>query len=91
MLQVASPEAGGRSLLVSRCRYRLKEFVVNWFRQDAFGSHMGDRLGLAMVILLSFALCIASLKVVFWLLTRERDTDESEDKSEKEHWRIHRG
>jgi hypothetical protein len=32
---------------------------VNWFRHDAFGSHVGERLALAMVILLSFALGIA--------------------------------
>ena len=91
MLQVASSSPGRLSLPVSDCRYRLKEFVVNWFRHDGFGSHVGDRLGLAMVILLSFALCIALLKVVFWLVTRERGTDESEDKSEKEYWRIHGG
>jgi len=69
----------------------LKEFVVNWFRHGAFGSHVGEWLALAMVIFLSFALGIALSKLVFWLLTREPDADESEDESEKEYWRIHGG
>jgi hypothetical protein len=60
---------------------------VNWFRHFGFGSHADERLALAMVLLLSFALCIASLKLVRWLLTRKRDTDESE----KDYWRIHGG
>jgi hypothetical protein len=64
---------------------------VNWFKQCAFGSHAGEWLALASVILLSFASCIASLRFGLWLLTRERDTDESKDESEKEYWRIHEG
>jgi hypothetical protein len=36
--------------LVPNCRYRLKEFVVNWFRRDAFGSHAGEWLALAIVV-----------------------------------------
>jgi hypothetical protein len=60
---------------------------VTWFRHFGFGSQADEWLVLAMVLLLSFALCIASLKLLFWLLTRERDTDESE----KEYWRIHGG
>ena len=62
---------------------------MKWFRHDAFGSHVGERLALAVVILLSLALCIALLKLVFWLLTHERDADKSEDGGEKEYWRIH--
>jgi hypothetical protein len=57
---------------------------VNWFRRCAFGSHLGEWLALALVILLTFALCVALLRLVFWLLKRERDTDESES----EYWRI---
>ncbi len=71
--------------LVPSCRYRLKKFVGNWFRRDVFGSHAGEWLALAIVILLSFALCIALSKLVWWLRTRKREADESE----KEYWRIH--
>ena len=58
---------------------------MNWFRDYAFGSHAGEWLALAMVILLSVALCFALSALVFWLLTRERDTDESE----REYWGLH--
>jgi hypothetical protein len=69
----------------------LKEFVVNWFRNYAFGSHAGECLALAIVILVSFALCIASLRLVFWFLTCKRNADESEGEDEKEYWRVHGG
>jgi hypothetical protein len=69
----------------------LKEFVVNWFRNYAFGSHAGEWLALAIVILVSFVSCIASLRLVFWFLTRKRDADESEGEDEKEYWRVHGG
>ena len=62
---------------------------MNRFRHDAFGSPVGEWLALATVLLLSFALGIALLKLVFWFLTREREADESEDESEKNYWRIH--
>jgi hypothetical protein len=58
---------------------------VNWFRNCAFGSRAGEWLALAIVILVSFALCIASLRLVFCFLTRKRDADESE----REYWRLH--
>ena len=58
-----------------------------WFLSYAFGSHAGEWLALGVMIVFAFALRIASLKVVFWLLTRKRDTDEPES----EYWRIHRG
>jgi putative exporter of polyketide antibiotics len=57
---------------------------VNWFRRCAFGSHVGDWL---LVILVTFAVCVALLGLVFWLLERERETDESEGG----YWRIHGG
>jgi len=42
---------------------------------------------LGAMIVSAFALRIASLKFVFWLLTRKRDTDEPES----ECWRTHGG
>jgi hypothetical protein len=69
----------------------LKEFVVKWFTRYVFGPHVSEWLALAMVIVLSFALGIALLKLVFWLLTRERNAEEREGKSDKEYWRIHGG
>jgi hypothetical protein len=68
----------------------LKEFVVNWFRHYGLGFHAGEWLALAMAILLALV-GIALLKLVFGLLTRERDADESDDESEKEYWLIHGG
>ena len=37
-------------MLVPRWRYRLKEFVVNWFRHYGLGFHAGEWRRLAMVI-----------------------------------------
>ncbi len=71
----------------SRCRYRLKEFVVNWFRHYGLGFHAGDWVALAAVILLALVPGIALLKLVIWLLTPEREKDESE----RDYWRIHGG
>ena len=34
-------------------------------------SHMGEWLAWGVMIVFAFALCIASLKIVFWLLTRK--------------------
>jgi len=44
-----------------------------------------------MVILLALVPGTALLKLVIWLFKRKRDTNESEDKSEREYWRIHGG
>jgi hypothetical protein len=60
---------------------------VKWFTHRGFGSHAGEWLALATVVLLSFALRVAFLRLDLWLRTRERDTDESE----KEYRRIHEG
>jgi hypothetical protein len=87
VVQVTSLESGGSISASTSLSCRLKEFVVNWFMRYGFGSHTGVWLGLAMVILLPFVLCIASLRLVLWLLTRKRDTDESE----REYRRIHGG
>jgi hypothetical protein len=57
------------------------------FRSYAIGSNAGEWFALGVMIVFAFTLCIASLRVVFWLLTRERDTDEPES----EYWRIHGG
>ena len=48
------------------------------------GCHMSKWLALAEVILLALV-GVVLLKLVFWLLTPERDADESE----KDYWRIH--
>jgi hypothetical protein len=65
----------------------LKEFVVNWFRHYGNAVHAGEWLSLAMVILLALVPGIALLKLVIWLVTPERDQDESE----KDYWRMHGG
>jgi hypothetical protein len=59
---------------------------VNWFRHYR-GFHAGEWLSLAMVILLALVPGIALLKLVIWLLTPERDKDESEEA----YWRMHGG
>ena len=58
---------------------------MNWFRHHGFGFHAGEWLALAVVILLALVPGIALLKLVIWLLTPERDKDESD------YWRIHGG
>jgi hypothetical protein len=60
---------------------------VHWFSNYAFGSRTGELLALAIVVLVSFALCSASFKLVFWLLTRKQDADEGE--VEKAYWSVH--
>lgn len=73
-------------------RFRLRPESIKGVRGElaqsyGFDSHVGKWSGLAMVMFLSFALCIALLKLAFWFFSRERDTDESE----KEYWRTHGG
>ena len=58
---------------------------MNWFRHYGNGVHAGEWLWLAMVILLALVPGIALLKLVIWLLTPERDKDESEEA----YWRMH--
>jgi hypothetical protein len=58
---------------------------VNWFRRFVFSSHGCEWLAIALVILILFALCVALLGLVFRLLERARDTDESDS----DYWRIH--
>ena len=60
---------------------------MNWFTRYVFGFHLSKWLGAALVILVLFALCIASLRLVLWPFTRRRATDQSE--GEKEYWRLH--
>ncbi len=64
---------------------------MNWFTRYVFGSHINKWLALAMVILVSFALCIGSLRLALLLLTRKRDTDKSVGEGDKEYWRMHGG
>jgi hypothetical protein len=75
------------SLRVPRCPYRLKEFVVTWFRRDGLAFHAGEWLAFALVILLLLALCIALLRLVFAIFKRKRRADESES----DYWRMHGG
>ena len=58
---------------------------MNWFRHYGLGFHSGEWLASAIVILLAFVPGIALLKLVIWLLTPERDKDESG----KDYWRRH--
>ena len=60
---------------------------MKWLLSYAFGSHAGEWLALGVMIVFAFALCITSLKFVFWLLTRKRDTGEPQS----EYWRTHGG
>jgi len=63
---------------------------VNWFRHYGLGLHAGWP-SLAMLIVLTLVPGIALFKLVFWLLTRERNADASADESERDYWRIHGG
>lgn len=60
---------------------------MNWFRHYGNGVHASEWHSLAIVILLALVPGIALLKLVIWLLTRERDKDESEE----DYWRMHGG
>jgi hypothetical protein len=53
---------------------------VNWFRQYGLGVHAREWLGLVALVA-----GIALFKLVTWLLTPERDADESE----KDYWGTH--
>ncbi len=55
---------------------------MNWFSHHGVGFHAGERLALAIVVLLPG---IALLKLVIWLLTPEHAKDESE----RDYWRMH--
>ncbi len=58
---------------------------MNWFANHAFGSHAADWL--ALVVVIALALCLGTVKFVFWLHSHERDTEESD----REYWRMHGG
>ena len=60
---------------------------MNWFTRYVFGCHVNKWLAVILLALVGVAL----LKLVIWLLKRKRDTDESEDESEREYWRVHGG
>ena len=60
---------------------------MNWFKHYGLGYRAGECLTLAIVILLALVAGIALLKLAIWLLTPERDKDESE----RDYWRIHGG
>jgi hypothetical protein len=42
----------------------MEEFVVNWFTHGALGSHLSEWLASALVILLTFALCHLTWRVM---------------------------
>jgi putative Mn2+ efflux pump MntP len=58
---------------------------VNWFTLYVFGCHVSKWLAVILLAIVGVAL----LKLVIWLLTPERDADESGNESEKDYWRIH--
>lgn len=62
---------------------------MNLLKRHAFDFHTREWLALALAVSLSFALCSASIKLVCWLLKRERHTEGSEDETEKEYWHMH--
>ena len=59
---------------------------MKWSRRYAFVSHAVSGPRIAMVLLLAL-IGIALLRLIIWLVTRERD----EDRSERDYWRIHGG
>jgi len=58
---------------------------VNWFTRYVFGYHVSKWLAVILLMLVG----VAVLKLVIWLLTPDREAEESGDKSEKDYWRIH--
>jgi hypothetical protein len=60
---------------------------MKWLLSYAFGPHASEWLALGVMVVFAFVLCIASLKVVFWSLTRKRATDAADS----DYWRIHGG
>jgi hypothetical protein len=60
---------------------------VNWFGHYGLGFHTGGWLALGMVTLVALVTGIALLTLVIWLLTPERDKDDSE----RDYWRKHGG
>jgi hypothetical protein len=65
------------------------EFVVNWLRHDDFGSDPGAWLAVALAIPVLFALSVGLIRLVFWLVKRKRNFNESEEESARDYWRIH--
>src|SRR5712672_1599754 len=78
VLQVTSPESESPISASFSLSYRLKEFVVDWFR--ILWSRLSRGL-LARVrngILLALVPGIALLRLVIWLFTPRRDKEENE-------------
>jgi hypothetical protein len=72
----------------THCPYRIEGVFRGLVQKICLRSPRGrEWLALALAIMVLFALGIALSSLVFWLLTRERDADESE----KEYWRMHGG
>jgi hypothetical protein len=60
---------------------------MHWLKNHAFGSHLGDWLALAAVVVLTLAVNIGTRRFIVGLLIRKRE----KGKSEKDYWRIHGG
>ena len=58
---------------------------MNWFTRYVFGYHVSKWLAVILLMLLG----VTVLKVVIWLLTPDREAEESGEESEKDYWRIH--
>jgi len=87
VVQVTSLECRGcisastsLSLSIEGVCSELVQTLCSWFSR-------GEWRAFAMVIVLALVPGIALLKLVIWVLTPERDKDESE----KDYWRIHGG
>jgi hypothetical protein len=60
---------------------------VSRFLRGGLGPHAGGWLALVLIVLLSFALYIALLRLVFGLLKSKGNRDVSD----RNYWRIHGG
>jgi hypothetical protein len=60
---------------------------MHWLKNYAFGSHLGDWLALAAVVVLTLAANIGTRRLIVGLLLRKRE----KGKGEKDYWRIHGG
>jgi hypothetical protein len=58
---------------------------VSWFTRYVLGSHVSKWLAVISLMLVGVTL----LKLVIWLLTPDREAEESGDASEKDYWHIH--
>ena len=91
MVQVTSLECGGCISASTLLSLSIEGVCSELVQTLCFRFSRGGVLALALAILVLFALRIVLSRLVFWFLGRKRDTDEGEDESEREYWRIHGG